>query len=386
MSVRPPISPAAQTSGSFSPLCQRKAACPASAEGGAAPPEAQHCGLVPPGGHPTPPTIWGRRISPHLTFTRHTNKKRKPTTLTPLSPARGPLPGPPALSPLLDPLAAQFPFLPSTPRLCAPQFPLQLSSVPSAVSPVLKGPGIRLPHLFLGLPVRLPFCSCLPQTVRPPDSILFPHLLPLLPNSLSAPSLPSFHFSSSLSLSSIFPSRSLRLPFPFPSLRRPLIFRIYQFSSLISRPFHTLPQSPPLSGNPPAEVPASVSFPAPFSVRGSSSRVDVRREGEGGGGPKAPRLGPSGLRPPPCHAWGKAPAGPLATGEEWSGPAGARGSAGVGAPPRVRLPSALELALDLSSAAQLGVWISSCACWFQTFSALPGAPLHPHSGSAITKW
>lgn len=46
----PPLSPAGQTSGPFSPPGQRKAACPASAAGGAARQAAQHCGLVPPGG------------------------------------------------------------------------------------------------------------------------------------------------------------------------------------------------------------------------------------------------------------------------------------------------------------------------------------------------
>lgn len=46
----PPLSPAEQTSGPFSPPGQRKAACPASAAGGAARQAAQHCGLVPPGG------------------------------------------------------------------------------------------------------------------------------------------------------------------------------------------------------------------------------------------------------------------------------------------------------------------------------------------------
>lgn len=76
VSVGPPVSPAAQTSGSFSLLRQRKAACPGAAAGGAA----QHCGLVPPGEHPTQPATGRRALYPPRPHSHpHQNKNRSPS-------------------------------------------------------------------------------------------------------------------------------------------------------------------------------------------------------------------------------------------------------------------------------------------------------------------
>lgn len=379
VSVGPPVSPAAQTSGSFSPLCQRKAACPASAAGGAALQEAQHCGLVPPGGHPTPPTIWGMCTSPHPTSTPRTNKKRNPNYAHASLPRCVPsLPGPPALSPTPGPRGCPVSLSSSNSRS-----PRPAASPPTALGAFRRFPAPQglvcpqsSPSLFLAFQFVYVSVPVSPQLCVPQTLSCFPISFPFSPP--CCPYLPSPAL--------IFPYPSVSLfPFPLQSPSSPLPGRIppqtphflhlsVEFSHPRAFPHPTPPQPPPYSGNAPAELPASVSFPTPSSVRGPSPRADVQREGEGVGGPRASRLGLAGLGPQTCYARGEASAGPLATGEGWSGPAGTRGSARVGAPPRAGLPSALGLALDLSSAAQLGAWISSCACWFQIFSALPGPP------------
>lgn len=352
MSVGLRVPPAAQTSGSFSPLRQRKAACPASAAGGAAGLAAQHCGLVPPGGHPT--------------STLHTNKKRTLATLTPLSPASCPLfldrrLSPPTPGPPVCPVSPSSFNSPSPRPVVSSPLPL----VPCIASPVLEDPAVfSFLHLHLGLPVRLPLSLCPFASTFSDHPVFISSSSPLRFSAHAFPSPLSFFFIPR-SPSSICLSRSLRLPFPASFLRGPLIFLVYLFSR--PRAFPHLFPAPALLRRPARWVPSLSFLPDSFlgwqpflkdecapgrQRRRRAERIPTR--------PRRPRA--TAVRRPLGHKRG------LERPRRDSGERRSRGAA------EGRLPSSLGLALDLSSAAWFGAWTSSSTCWFHTLSALPQPP------------
>lgn len=214
----------------------------------------------------------------------------------------------------------------------------------SPVSPIAFVPS---PSLYLSVPVSPHFR--IPQTLScfPPSS-----LLPVLcPQS----SLPSSPFPSVLSLPlSLFPPN----PFVFPAARS--LRRLPRFPppEVLSAPdlYPRLPQSPSGSDAPPAELPASVSFPS--RLLPLPAALLLGRMCAGQAKAVAAREDPSSTPQASGYSYATLGARPglaaaRATGEAQAG-APEQGSRGDCSP-------GLASDLDFSSGAQFGAWTSSSA-------------------------